>query len=363
MLSLFMMLFRKSYWQMLLRRGTWHEAWLSLRRAHKDRRARKHLGQVALLALAPALVLLYFLWLVGSGALILLVILIPIWGIQWWRARRRNEPVTSIVPSNLPTPRELTADERRELRKGFGRLTIFYAVMVDRAGTERFLKEKILPEGAEVVARRIYLDLLKREGLWDRMSRADRETMMMPEGHWDWRRINAISVGIEPLRLLRWILRLDFYLPHIGHQLRGDFRQAHELVSTPRIVYAGEEMATAEMLETGLDAARNYYVRCLAEEITRGYRTVDEEESADWAHELTSALAGKQHDDLVLGDKLVSEVAREELEWATLLAFKRFQFLNWALRMMKDGAMPADLPAVSPGLMEEQAESPSEIAD
>ena len=363
MLSLFMMLFRKSYWQMLLRRGTWHEAWLSLRRAHKDRRARKHLRQVALLALAPVLVLLYFLWLLGSGALMLLVILIPVWGLQWWHARRRDEPVASIVPSSLPPRRELTADQRRELRKGFGQLAIFYAVMVDRAGTERFLKEKVLPEGAEVIARRIYIDLLKREGLWDRMSRADRETMMMPDGHWEWRWINTISIGIEPLRLLRWILRLDFYLPHVGHQLRGDFRQAHELVCAPEMACAGEEMATAEMLETGRDAARSYYIRCLAEEITRGYRTVEEEQSADWAIDLTAALAGKQHDDLVLGDKLVSEVAREELEWATLLAFNRFQFLGWVLQRTEIGTLPEDLPTVSPRPVPEPEQAPGGIAD
>ena len=354
MLSLFLLLFKKSYWRMIFRRATWHEAWLSLLRAHKDRRARQHLGRFLLLILAPALCVGYLSWIVGSGMVYILPVLIPI---LWWQMRqsRQSKPPT-VVPETQPTPREFTPEEKRSLRGFFARLTLFYAVMVDRAGSEGFLKQKVLPEGFEVTARRIYLDLLKKHDLWDRMSRLDREAMMMPDGHWAIRQINVAALSIEPLRLLRWILRIDFYLPLVGQQLRGDFRQSHDLVRAPQKVFDGTELGAVPMIETARDSARHYYVRCLAEEITRGYRTLPEDHSTDWAHEITQALAGKQHDDLVLGDKLVSETERDQLEWATLLSWNRLQYLNWTLAILQTGAIPEEFPSVSPTPLEEPEE-------
>jgi len=355
MLSLFLLLFKKSYWRMVFRRATWYEAWLSLQRAHKDRRARKHLGRLALLALAPALCVAYLAWIIGSGMLLILPFLIPI---LWWqmRAAKQEANPLSIVPPSSSAPRELSPEEKRAHREFFSRLTLFYAVMVDRAGSESFLKQKILPDGYEVTARRVYLDLLKKHDLWDRMSSLDRESMMMADGFWNWRQINVVALSIEPLRLLRWILRIDFYLPLIGQQLRGDYRQSCELVRAPQKMLEGIELATIPMIETGRDSARQYYIRCLAEEITRGYRKPPNQEpgqesgpaSTDWATEISNSLGGKQHDDLVLGDKLVSEAERDQLEWATLLAWNRLQFLNWVLYIMNSGKIPECYPTATP---------------
>jgi hypothetical protein len=180
------------------------------------------------------------------------------------------------------------------------------------------------------------------------MSPEDREAMMMPDGHWEWPRINVVALSIEPLRLLRWILRIDFYLPLVGHQLRGDYRQSYELVRLPQKALEGSEFCTVQMVERGRDSARQYYIRCVAEEITRGYRTVAEDQSTEWATEITESLSGRQHDDLVLGDKLVSEAEREQLEWATILSWNRLQFLNWVLSILQTGKLPDVFPTVSP---------------
>ena len=114
MYSLFLLLFRKSYWRMLLRKATWIEAWLSLTRAHKDRRARRHLGRLSLLLVVPVLCVAYAFWLIGSGAWIILPLLAPI---LWWQNRRRNEdqaPVR-ITPGPEPLVRPMTARERELL--------------------------------------------------------------------------------------------------------------------------------------------------------------------------------------------------------------------------------------------------------
>jgi hypothetical protein len=51
-------------------------------------------------------------------------------------------------------------------------------------------------------------------------------------------------------------------------------------------------------------------------------------------------LKGKQHDDLVLGGKLVSEATEDELRWATSLSQRRLDFLNWIMALLDQGTLP-----------------------
>jgi hypothetical protein len=339
MYSLFLLLFRKSYWRMLLRKATWIEAWLSLTRAHKDRRARRHLGRLSLMLVVPVLCMAYAFWLIGSGAWIILPLLAPI---LWWQNRRRNEdqvPVR-ITPGPEPLVRPMTARERELLRLYFAELTVLYAVMVARAGSEGFLKEKTLPEGFEVTSRRTYLDLLKSAGLWDRMARVDREAMMMPDGHWGWARINQVALGLEPLRLLRWMLQIDFYLPLVGQQLKGDYAIAYELVQVTEKVLGGKDLAELEAVRVGMESAEVFFHRCLAEGISRGYYEVETEEAVAWATRVSTNLRGRQHEDFVLGGKLVSEASRDELLWAVSLSRRRTGFLKWVVEVMEAGKAP-----------------------
>jgi hypothetical protein len=354
MYSLFALLFRKSYWLMLIRKATWYEAWLSLKRAHKDRRARKHVLQFAFHLLVPFLCIAWLAWVAGTFAIFIVpFIFLFIW-LRDHHNRKEAAASLSLKPPAEPIHRILTKEDRTHLRKYFADLTLIYAVMTDRAGSEAFLKEKVLPEGVEVVSRRIHLDLLKTEGLWDKMSSPDRQAIMMPDGHWEWSLINQTYLGLEPLRLLRWILRIDYYLPVIGQQLRLNTKLSNELVRAPAKVLDGEELITQAQLEIGSRAARQYLVRCIAEEITRGYRQIDEGEDSTWAHEYTAALSGKQHEDLILGGKLVSEATQEELQWAVTLSRSRMNFLNWALVTMNNPV----LPELSPEPIQEPAQEP-----
>jgi len=339
MYHLLLLLFRKSYWRMLLRKATWAEAWLSLTRVHKDRRARRHLRQVFLLALIPAIVIIYVLWLVGSGAWIIVPFLIPI---IWWRSRRakQDDQPLHIAPQPEPVNRVLTDTEKLRLRRYFAELALLYASMVARAGSEGFLKEKVLPEGAEVTSRRKYMELMKSTGIWDRMARVDREAMMMPDGHWDWARINQVALALEPLRLLRWLLQVDYYLPLVGQQLKGDYAIAYTLLPTVDKLLAGTALADLESVRMGKEAAEVFFQRCLAESITRGYYETNDEEAAAWAKRVSGSLGGRQHEDFVLGGKLVSEASEEEVLWATSLSRRRTGFLNWVAEVMESGKAP-----------------------
>ncbi len=339
MYSLFALLFKASYWRMLLRPDTWHEAWQSLKRVHKDRRARRHLGQVVWLALVPLLCLAYLGWIIRLNMLFIVPVLIPIF---WWQARRgrAQETVLSIVPTRNPVYRMLSDEEQRKFREYFVDVTLLYAVMLDRASSETYLADKVLPQGYEVTTRRTHLELLKGNGLWERMDQVDREALMLPDGHWNSQAINLTILGLEPLRLLRWILRVDFYLPVIGQQLQLDYKLAHDLVRAPQKLTEGKELVTLAMMENGKLAAEYFYNRCVAERIVRGYVEASNEDSMKTAQEVATTFGGKQHEDFVLGDKLVSEATREQLEWATMLSRRRAGFFHWTLIALEKDAPP-----------------------
>jgi hypothetical protein len=144
--------------------------WLSMRRLHVDRRARKRVFQFGLFLLVPVACLTYVAWLAGTGAWFLVPFVLPV---LWWRNKKAKQEDISlrITPGPEPRLRSLSEGERQELRMYFADLTIYYAVMLSRAGSERFLKRNEVPEGREVIVRRTHRELLQVRGLWDRIAR------------------------------------------------------------------------------------------------------------------------------------------------------------------------------------------------
>jgi hypothetical protein len=322
-----------------IQKSFWLEIGRSLKRVHKDRRARKQIFRLLLLALILLLAIAYLAFLVGSGAWLFLPFVIPI---VWFRARQAKQDAQPMHIAPVPDPPPaLRPETLAALRKHFGELALVYAVLLDRSGSERFLKEKDLPDGMEITSRRVHIHVLKQHELWDRMAVADRDAIMLPDGHWTAEMINRITTGIEPLRLLRWVVRLDFRLPHVGQQLYGDLAIAHELVVDPGLLFNGSSLADVDLIHIARDDAALFRARCLAEAISRGYAGVQDEKTAQWAEQVSRNLRGKQSEDLVLGDKLVSESERGQLEWAGLLATMRSGFLDELMRIIESGHVPA----------------------
>jgi hypothetical protein len=339
MYAIFEVLAKNSYWRMLLRKATWQEAKMSLRRAHKDRRARKHLLAVSLLAIAPLFGLLYLAWLIGTGAVFFVPFVLPV---LWWRARRakQNEDLLHIAPQRKQEIRELTPGEQKTLHSYFAKLAIFYAVMLNRVTSEMFLKEKFLPEGYEVVSRRRHIDLLRQYDLWEHIAPPDRESVMAADGHWEWPRINETAICIENLRLLRWLLRIDHFLPAIGLQLRGDYGIANDLIDFPEKLFRNTSLLKKEDLQQALEVGNDYFLRCWAEGVARGYFVVKDEESVTWAKSVADRLAGDENEDLVLGSTIVSDASAEQLQWATTLSHRRVHFLKWMIAVIEEGEVP-----------------------
>jgi hypothetical protein len=334
-------LFKKSsYLQVMLRKATWQDAWLNLRRAGKDRRARKQLLALGLLLLLPLLLLGYLAWLVGTGSIYFVPFVIPV----IWLIRRghKQQDTTSlrIAPAPEPLVKVLTEAERAAIRGELAILALVHAVLLDRAGSELYLKKNEVPDGREVVSRRLHLELLKKTGAWERLAQADREALIAADGSWDRDWINRAVLSIEQVRLLRWILQLDAFLPFVGQQMKVDYMLGNQLVREPGKVLEGSALVDVTAMETGRDAARAYLYRLVAEMIKRGYQVAPNEEAEQWANRAYSDVSGDQNEDLLLGEKLVSEASEEQIRWATALAQRRTAFLDWAIAVMEGQVQP-----------------------
>jgi len=362
MYGLFALLFKKSYWQMMLRASTWSDAWRSLRRVHKDSRARKHIRHFLWLLIIPVLCFLYLCLVAGTRAFYVVPF---IFLFIWLRNRNsaKNSATLHIAPQPAPIHRDLSPEDRRQLHTRFADLALLLGVLLDRAGSETYLRDKVLPEGVEVVSRRIHIDLLKSRNLWDTLAPPDREAIMMPDGAWTPQHINiVVNRCFEPFRLLRWVLRIDFHLPVVGKQLRFDFHAANELIRTPpKLLTPSEELTLQPQVEIARDAARQFLLRCYAEEVTRGYTAPDQEETTQWANSVSISMSGKQSVDFLLDQNLVSEATRDQLEWATHLSRLRLHFLNWILSIENQPDPPRLEFACFPPAPQEREEAPLAI--
>jgi hypothetical protein len=341
MYGLFALLFKKSYWQTILRASTWLEAWRCLKRVHKDSRARKYLRHLLWLLIIPILCFAYLCLVAGTRALYVVPF---IFLFIWLRNRyhRKHSAPLHITPQPAPIHRALAEEDRRILRARFADLALLLAILLDRAGSETYLRDKVLPQGVEVVSRRMHIDLLKSRDLWDSLTPPDREAIMMPDGAWTHQHINiVVNRCFEPFRLLRWVLRYDFHLPVVGKQLRFDYHSANELVRNPaKLIAPGDQITIQSELETARDAARQFLLRCYAEEVARGYTIPEKEETTQWANSVSSSMSGKQSVDFLLDENLVSEATRDQLEWATHLSRLRLHFLNWILSIENQPGPP-----------------------
>lgn len=327
----------------LSQKSVWREIWLSLRRVHKDRRARRQLGSLSmwmgLLLLILVAAIAYVALLIGTRSIFFAPFVIPV---LWWigrSAKKEFEPMSIAPKPAAPAEADREAG-LPALREYFAHLGLLYAVLVDRAGSERFLHEKDLPPGVEVTSRRVHMEALRAAGVWERMNAKDREAVMMADGAWDWERINRCAMGIEPLRLLRWILRVDFRLPTVGQQLWGDFGIAHEIVVDPGRLRRGRNLIDLDTVRTSRDDAHTTLLRCIAEAISRGYQVAEDEQTEAWAKRVSEELAGNQNEDFLLGEHLVSEATREQLGWATALANIRTDFLSQVMELLETRRMP-----------------------
>jgi hypothetical protein len=242
MFGLFRLLFSANYWRTLFHGETWRRSGVAVRRAHKDKRARKQLRQLAILLATPFLCLAYVAWLIGNiaGLVGVVIALVMIGLVSVYRNRRpveKDGPLTLSLqtyddPKPAPSP-----EPGPELRQEFAELALLHAVLADRAASENFLGTKVLPEGLVVVTRQRHMEILREYNLYDRLGDAERDLLLLPDGHWPKETIDHVAMMLEPLRLLRWVLRVDGFLATVGATMTADFRLAGSLVKEPAVLF------------------------------------------------------------------------------------------------------------------------------
>jgi hypothetical protein len=334
MWSYFRLFFSKNYWALVRRRQFWRDSWVAMRRAHKDKRARKQMRLLFTVVSTPLICVMYVALLAGAmGAMVAGVpevgSLFVIAGIAGWAgargARRRAERDKLFEPEQ---PAEWVVSA--ELRRRVAELALVYAVMGDRAGSEGFLAVKTLPEGFEVATRRVHVSVLKEHGLWDRLGAEEKDLLLRPDGHWENEVARRTSLHtLDLVRVLRWVLRVDEFLPVVGSTLEQDYALAKELVVDPKRLFDGSEVVKRKSLEIARDAAHHYFQRCAAEGVKRGYFEPESEKNAEWSRAYSDQMAGRQSEDLLLGTKIVSEADEGAVRLATVLALRRYRLCVW----------------------------------
>lgn len=344
-----------NYWRTLLRQSTWRQAKFSLYRVTKDKRARKHLLRFLLQLASPVFWLVAAAVLVGASIAMVAVggaaaisSVAPLFGICFGLAIGALIHASRREAAAARMPQPLSPDQLRSVHAFFVELALIFAVLADRANSEAFLKEKVLPYTIEIISRRVHIELLKSRNLWDKLSPSERQVLMIPGGEWPWPTIHQAASFQEQLRLVRWILRLDFFLPDLGLQPQFKPRSYKELILDPKKLLESPRLIRLHDLEAAREAAKNVHLRCAAEEIIRGYHGPEKAESAPWAQHVSATYGGKQSEDLLIGDTIVSEVSELILRQTTILTRTRTEFLTWAGTILDGSIPPARLIAQPP---------------
>jgi hypothetical protein len=126
----------------------------------------------------------------------------------------------------------------------------------------------------------------------------------------------------------------------IGRDSSPSYAMAHEIVCDPQKVLEAKKIIDRNSLATARRATEQYFYRCAAESISRGYHETEDETAKAWAGDVSLALAGKQGEDLLLGARLVSEATPTELSQVLMLARTRMNFLAWIEALLTGSDLP-----------------------
>ncbi len=347
LIAIFRLIFSKAFWTPLRRRAFWRDTWFAMFRVHKDQRAQAQVRMA--LRLLCAMILL-------GGVVTTLVVAIgfsdspatdvmgSVFAYVWLPALAVFTVLSFMAGGqskrSTHSPREVRVwtDERLyrpSVRKEIAELTVTYAILLDRAGSEAFLAAKTLPVEIEVTTRQSHVSILRERGLWDRLGSKEKELLMRPDKGWEAVEIdNVINRLLEPMRMLRWVLRIDQFLPNAGQDPSAKMAMARELVNDPQRVLSGYDLISRCDLEMAREAAHAYFQRCWAEGVTRGYFEPQSEANLEWSKGYAERLEGREGDDLVIEATIVSKADEATIRQVTSVALLRLQTCDWLMRVI-----------------------------
>ena len=352
MWPIFKLLFSRNYWHLVLRGQTWRDTWIALRRAHKDRRAWRQFARTFYLFLVPFSIPVFLLgigllFIGGAGVILIWVfigVMIALGRIGFGKPKPQKQPdtIAGLNLSKLARAEPAAPAEHKtpELRREIAELCLLHAVIADRAGSERFLQTKVLPEGLTVITRRRHIDMLREHQIYDRLGPIERDLLLLPDGHWPAEILDDAFLTLEPLRLFRWVLGIDDYLPTNGETLRADFRLSSTLTADPELPFRGEEWVSTGAMETAIHTANQFFYRCWAEGVYRGFYQAPTEDRAEELRNYAIRFNGQEGEDMLFGATIVSRAADHQVRLAAMLSIRRARILGWVLERLRNQRPP-----------------------
>ncbi len=314
----------------LLRKTFWKDVWISLLRSPYDARARSFVFR---LLLAIAFVIsygFYLIWMFTQDRYTIVMLLPGFAGGFLMRglARRHGSYTAQIsianhLSANIPfvvnaSVRGYVAERARII-----------AALLDRAGSELYLRNHEIPDGSEIVARQRQNQLLLKAGVWEKLERSEVELLSLPDRAWSQEQCNMSVVWCEQIRLLRWTLRLDAEIMPLAHFPPLDFT----LAKLPgEVGETDTPMLLPSDLRAERDIAKAYLVRLIAESTARKL-TLFTPQMEEWSAEFRSAVAGPSTDFLI-GTRTVNDLKDREVGFFLGTSNARYDYTAYLVEVL-----------------------------
>jgi hypothetical protein len=159
------------------------------------------------------------------------ILIVPGGLLALWLRRKYKQQDDAFSAASITSHTEPALDRDPRIRNYLVDRAAILAVLLARVGSEAYISEKELPEGTEVITRQSLLTFLRENGLWEKLEAPEVELLSAADGHWSRSQIQEGAVAYsEQLRLLRWTLQIDLFLPAISRSACPDYRQSKEFI-------------------------------------------------------------------------------------------------------------------------------------
>ncbi len=196
-------------------------------------------------------------------------------------------------------------------------------LLVWRASSENLLGRQTVPNGKEILTRRVVLDKLEALDLRDELTEKERDLHLLPDGGWSTESIaeNLFRVAeLEALQYASGAIRMLSPIEDFDRIQRIEIESIRN--ATKDISWQPRETFD---IRRERDMAAIFYLRCLGEQVQRGIvqKNLDEEQNRILNEATTNA--GNHNKDFLIGTKIVSEVESDKFKlrcWAILPAIQ-----------------------------------------
>jgi hypothetical protein len=337
----------------------WKALWVALHRSPRDAQARKHTFRLLFsLLFFPAYITVYAFFIRGAyrengsdilytvigsvSFVILLTLVIAFFQNREQRDADRDSPVISIAT-----------------KLGIYREACLLATLLERLGSEIGM-EKELPEGIEVITRRVLLDRLAKFDLREGLEPELRDALLAPDGHWPQNLKNRAFGTWECLYVLRWVLRLGELQPPSD---KPDYKTTDASVLFSIKQPEKLNVLPAWDIRPARDVAEQFYHRCLAERVARKEMPDATEEQVQLAIDFRESVEAKGYaPDYMVGTQTILELPSELLWLVFVRAYHRMSTLALLVEVTGGEKSASEIRSLFAGYFALKPENPSEEA-